>query len=294
MKKALLTSAVVLFAIASFAQAHAVHKVNVSNFQFSPATTNAKILDTIIWVWKSGSHTTTSLQIPVGAKAWNSPINESKKRFRYVVKKRGTFNYQCNIHPTSMKGTIIVTGNHFALTDIDINTENANAILSWTADNVGEIASFSVQRSIDGDNFTEIAKVQPSALKTYRFIDEHLPSDKYLYYQISVMDKEGNTELSNIKMFTNNQQNVSKLITSISPNPISNPGHLMLQFNADADGKMLVQLFTQSGSLVTQTEMTANKGLNNGHFHLGELKPGTYYITCTLAGKTEKHTIVYQ
>ena len=39
-------------------------------------------------------------------------------------------------------------------------------------------------------------------------------------------------------------------------------------------GKMLVQLFTQGGKLVTETEMTANKGLNNGHFHLGNLTPG--------------------
>lgn len=68
----------------------------------------------------------------------------------------------------------------------------------------------------------------------------------------------------------------------------------MLQFNANADGKMLVQLYTQSGKLINETEMTANKGLNNGHFHLGNLTRGSYYIICTLGNLKEKHVIMYQ
>jgi hypothetical protein len=68
----------------------------------------------------------------------------------------------------------------------------------------------------------------------------------------------------------------------------------MLQFNADGDGQMHVQLFTQSGKLVTETNMTAVKGLNNGHLHLDALQPGSYYLVCTLGDKTEKHTVLCQ
>ena len=92
-------------------------------------------------------------------------------------------------------------------------------------------------------------------------------------------------------MFTKILQ-LPKLITNISPNPVSNPVHLMLQFNADNEGTMLVQLYNQAGGFVAQTEMAAYKGLNNGHFHLGDLTPGTYYIVCTLDGTKEKHTIL--
>ena len=112
-----------------------------------------------------------------------------------------------------------------------------------------------------------------------------------MYYQLQLVDKNGNSELSDIRMLTNPLQS-SKLITSISPNPISSPGHLMLQFNADKDGKMLVQLYNSNSDLVKQTEMTAVKGVNNGHFHLGDLTPGTYYIVSTLGDVKEKHMII--
>jgi len=40
--------------------------------------------------------------------------------------------------------------------------------------------------------------------------------------------------------------------------------------------------------------MSAVKGLNNGHFHMGDLAPGTYYIVFTLGNVTEKHVIIMQ
>lgn len=292
MKKALLVFAAVISLLTSFAQTHKLFKVNVSNFQFSPATVNAKVGDTLFWIWKSGTHTTTSLTIPVGAKSWDAPMTSAQRRFRYVVRKKGVYNYDCSIHPTSMIGKINVTA-ALGLSEVSINTDNAKAVLNWQVESNSSVAYFSVERSTDGSNFTQVAKLQPSTLTMYSFKDEAAVTDKYIYYQVKLVDKEGNEELSGIKMFTN-QQTATKLITSISPNPLSSPGHLMLQFNADADGKMLVQFFTQSGKMIAQTEMTANKGLNNGHFHLGELTPGSYYMICTLNGKTEKHTIVYQ
>jgi hypothetical protein len=135
--------------------------------------------------------------------------------------------------------------------------------------------------------------VQASSSHSYKYTDQTNLTDKFVYYQVQLVDKKGNTQLSDIKMLTNPVQ-TSKLITSISPNPVSSPGHLMLQFNADREGKMLVQLYNSSGELIKQTEMAAVKGVNNGHFHLGDLKSGSYYIVCTLGGVHEKHSIMYQ
>ena len=83
-----------------------------------------------------------------------------------------------------------------------------------------------------------------------------------------------------------------QLKNRLSPNPISSPGHLMVQFNADKEGKMLMQLYSESGMFIKQAEMTADKGLNNGHFHLGDIMPGTYYVICTMGTVTEKHIII--
>jgi len=55
---------------------------------------------------------------------------------------------------------------------------------------------------------------------------------------------------------------------------------------------MLVQLYNQNGSFIKKAEMSASKGLNNGHLHLEDMTPGTYYIVCTLGTIKGKHTII--
>jgi len=269
-----------------------VFRIKVSDFQFSPKTVNAKLGDTIVWTWKNGIHTTTSLTIPAGAKAWNKPIDSAHKNFGYILTKTGVYNYQCNFHFTVMKGTINVSAalagglNSFAISD-----DNAQALLSWKTVSSKDVAYFSVQKSNDGDKFTEIARVKPSG-NTYSVTDKNASAGKYVYYQVEMVDAKGNRELSPIEMYVNNHVAAPKLVTSISPNPISKPGHLMLQFNADKDGAMLVKLYSQNGTFIKQAEMTAVKGLNNGHFHMGDLTPGAYYIVCTLGNTTEKHTVI--
>ena len=291
--KKVLFAATIIFGstTASFAT---IHVVKVSNFQFSPKTTNAVIGDTIVWMWKNGSHTTSSTTIPVGAMPWNAPMDSTHKIFGIRVMIAGTYNYRCNIHPLSMKGVIHVTAGLTAgLHDFSVLSSGNNALINWSINNADDISYFAVKRSTDGDNFSEIARVNPSQLLSYSYADKSTLTGKYTYYEVEMVNKKGNSQLSDIKMFTN-ENTASKLITSLSPNPISSPGHLMLQFNADTEGSMLVRLYDANGLLVKQTEMTAVKGLNNGHFHLGTLTSGTYYLECTLGTVTEKYTVMYK
>ena len=268
-------------------------KIKVVNFQFKAKTVNALVGDTIMWVWQTGIHTTTSLSVPVGAKTWDHPMDSAHKKFKYILKVAGTYKYKCTFHAVlGMKGTIIVS-NALApgLSNFSVDDGDKDPLLNWKTGSSNDVAYFSVQRSDDGDKFSEIARVRPDFTNQYKFLDNNTSSSKYVYYQVEMVDTRGNKQLSEIKMFT--QKTVAnKLITSISPNPVSNPGHLMLQFNADKDGSLLIQLYNQSGSFITQTQMAAYKGLNNGHFHLGDLTPGTYYIVCTLGNTKEKHTII--
>ena len=295
MKKTLLFVTAILTVTASFSQTRPrIHRIKVSEFQFTPATTNAVVGDVIIFVWVNGTHTTKSTSVPLGAKPWgDTAIDVYHPTFRYRIKVAGTYNYECGLH-SFMKGTIIASRPlDVAMGTFAVNWENAKPVLNWKANKSTNVSYFSVQKSYDGSTFNEVAKVQPSPSTSYKYIDQDHLMNKYVYYQLQLVDKNGNSELSDIRMLTSPLQS-SKLITSISPNPISSPGHLMLQFNADKDGKMLVQLHNSNGELIKQAEMSAVKGVNNGHFHLGDLKSGLYYLVCTLGSIQEKHTIVYQ
>ena len=157
-----------------FSATHKKFIVKVSNFQFSPATVSAHVGDTIVWVWVNGSHTTTSLTHPVGSGTWNKPINSTNKQFKFVVKVAGKFTYRCNIHPTVMKGTInVTTALTAALQSFDVSDAEAKSLLNWRTLSSKDVAYFSVQRSTDGDNFNEIARVHPDQSNQYKFTDNN-------------------------------------------------------------------------------------------------------------------------
>ncbi len=131
-----------------------------------------------------------------------------------------------------------------------------------------------------------------SLRKDYSFIDDKISSSiRYAYYALAIVDKDGRTELSPIKIFKNKTA-ATKLIISLSPNPISGMGHLMLKFNADKPGTMHAKLIDTQGRLVLQTDLSAVTGVSNGHIHMGEIPNGTYTIQFTLDGITESYRII--
>jgi plastocyanin len=108
MKKILLLAVLLVGGVSAASAAD--HRVRVANFQFTPSTVNAAVGDTISWQWVNGMHTTTSTNIPAGARPWNKPMDVSHTRFRIRLMVAGTYSYQCNFHfAQGMVGTIVVS-----------------------------------------------------------------------------------------------------------------------------------------------------------------------------------------
>ena len=297
MKKVYVLIAALFILKSSFAT---IHEVTVSNFQFSPATVNANVGDTIKWVWGSGFHTTTSTNVPLGADTWDAPIQSAGQTFLYKLTVTGTYSYFCSIHPTAMLGTLNVTGtlpvvlNNFGIT----STKTNSALISWSTATETNTDHFEVMRSSNGKAYDKIATVvaagNSSLLHNYAYVDNTLPAaSRFVYYYLAVVDKDGSKTVSDIKMFAN-ANGKSKLIVSLSPNPINSPGHLMIQFNAEKDGLMHVQLYNSSGKLIKEDDMSAVEGLNNGHFHIGDVGKGIYNIVFSMDGKKESYSVVVQ
>ena len=53
-------------------------------------------------------HTVVSLSVPQGAQRWNSGILNQAQEFTITLTVPGKYLYYCDIHPTWMRGTIIV------------------------------------------------------------------------------------------------------------------------------------------------------------------------------------------
>jgi len=273
-----------------------IFTVDVASFSFTPSNMNVLVGDTVRWIWVSGFHNTTSGAIPAGASPWSSPITNRSTSFDYVVNVAGTYNYTCTFHGQMVASFTASGPLPVKLSAFNVINENNNALLKWTTASEDNIDYFSIQKSKTSADFKEIGRVpaagHSSEVKTYTFTD-HISSsaDKYFYYSIAIVDKDGKEELSKIELFKNKITS-NKIILSLGPNPVSKAGHLMLKFNADRTGKMNVRLTSIEGKIIMQTTMQAYEGVNNGHLILGDLAAGSYSISFELDGIKEVHTLL--
>jgi len=78
-------------------------EVIIRSFAFSPATDTLQAGDTVRWSNRDVvPHTATSR-----TGGFDSGALESGQDWRYVARDRGTFEYECTLHPT-MRGTLVV------------------------------------------------------------------------------------------------------------------------------------------------------------------------------------------
>lgn len=271
----------------------AIHNITATNFQFIPSNLNVVVGDVIRWQLGDGFHNTVSLIVPPGAAPWSSPeLSTIGNSFSYTVTSPGSYSYECSIHANFMTGSFTASGAvPVTLAAFNVNKRNNRPRISWTTQQESNSDYFAVRRSYDGAIFTEIGRV-PAAFhsavpRTYSFDDGSVkPNAKYIYYELAIVDKDASQQLSPIRLYTNNDQ-VQKLITAISPNPVPAVGHLLISFNADETGMLRAQVTDLAGKTLLVKGMSAAVGVNSGHIHLGDLPSGTYVIRFTLDGVTE-------
>ncbi|MEJ7587899.1 MAG: plastocyanin/azurin family copper-binding protein [Ferruginibacter sp.] len=279
--------------------------VSVSNNQFSPATVNAVVGDIIQFNWIQSFHTTTcgpalpGTSLPPGASPWDATISAGATTFSYTVSVEGTYNYGCTPHfEFGMIGTIIVSGTLPArFGSFSVISDKNTALLKWETFSESNTKYFSIRKSTDGLNFKEIGTIAAagnSSLKVaYQFADNDLGGIyKYLYYEIVTVDIDKKETFSTIKTFRNNSNKNDNLILALSPIPITRPGQVQIQFNADKAGVMEVSIFTTAGQLVHRSKLAAFYGVNSGHLHVCDLDRGIYNIVFMLAGKKEVRKVM--
>lgn len=285
--------------------------ISVTNTQFSPANPTVVVGDVIRFSFIDGFHNATSNNVanalPAGAAAINSgaPSGTNPRTYDYLVTKAGNYKYICEVHAdassfSGMVATFTATANlPVLLKDFDVAASTDKKVLvNWSTLTEQNVNYFSVRRSSDGFAFQELAKVSAvgnsTTLQTYNYTDNTLlAKDKYVYYSLAITDKDGKLTYSPVKSFKNPLA-ITKMLVSVGPNPITRPGQLMVQFNADKAGEMLVKIYNNSGQMIGQHKMSAFVGLNNGHVHICDLAAGNYILQFTMNGLKETQKIIIQ
>ena len=203
---------------------------------FSPANFTMNMGDTVRWIWESGSHTTTSTNIPTSALSWNSSMNSSVQSFTYVPSEIGTYNYVCTPHSSVMKASFTVICN------IDTSVYSSNDTLISNASNVN-------YQWVDcNNNYIGLAKDSnklfiPTINGTYAvIITQNACIDTSLCYNVTNVDVKENVSMFSLEIYPNPSNGVFRINNSekfndaniIVFNSIGKKVHEINSFNENA------------------------------------------------------------
>lgn len=123
--------------------------------------------------------------------------------------------------------------------------QNKSVHINWITANSFNVATFEVEKSLTGQSFRTIRKVEATnttSARNYAFIDPEKPASN-LYYRIKAVDKDGSIQLSNIVKATMGIINPDQL--SIYPNPVANS--LQVQMTNLPNGTYQIRIVDLSG-----------------------------------------------
>jgi hypothetical protein len=143
--------------------------------------------------------------------------------------------------------------------ELSASKKDKGNALHWNVETNGDFRVFIVERSEDGQNFAEIASVNPSPAElkcSYDYLDQS-PTAKALY-RVKGLKKAGNYVYSQVVAISSNSGSGKGL--QIYPNPVTDRATISLSMNEPTNAD--IQLFSVSGKLMSSRKITLQKGSN--------------------------------
>jgi uncharacterized repeat protein (TIGR03803 family) len=160
--------------------------------------------------------------------------------------------------------------------------------LSWKVGTELNLNYYELQRSVDGQNFKEVAQIKATGNNAYSFIDPISSSSSSLfYYRLKSVDKDGHFKFSDVIKIKISQ----KGFIVVNPNPFKNK--LVVQVESPIRDRTSFILTDMSGRrLFKETKMLSN-GTNTIEINETErLSKGTYLLTIIESDQTQSIKVV--
>lgn len=173
--------------------------------------------------------------------------------------------------------------------------ENNAVQLTWQTQTEIGLSNFVVERSEDGETFTEIGTVKASGtsseLLTYNFTDNE-PINGPAYYRLRIIKENGSYTYSNI-VFIEFGGTISSLFY-LYPNPVRGSEVSMNVTNLKPDERVICMLSSMAGKRISTEEVNVDP---EGGLHLklalpDNLSAGIYIVTIVTESKTISRKLV--
>ncbi|MFP5041802.1 autotransporter-associated beta strand repeat-containing protein [Parasediminibacterium sp. JCM 36343] len=159
-------------------------------------------------------------------------------------------------------------------------TENGGGVaVKWKVAQENNIASYNVERSVDGVSFAAITTVKATGSVSYTIQDNLVPAASALYYRIKAIEQSGGKSVYSqvAKLTLDNSQLTTKL--SIYPNPVKS--QLNLSLSHASNGSYTVRVVTVAGiEVLRQAVQTSGTAIS---INASKLASGVYMAELTNA-----------
>ncbi len=252
----------------------------------STAATGGIMLATELGVWSSSSSNGTST-------VWTSDnsglanvrvdqlvLRSSDKLVAAATHGRGVFTALLLSSPLPV-----------TLLNFDGYLQQKNVLLQWTTSSEFNSSHFELEKSFDGKNFRQIARItaagSSNSLKQYSFLDGEPPSEMN-YYRLKMVDVNGHALYSDVKLIRNSGLNQDIYVLG---NPFKN--EISLRFAKIPQTIVKIRLVNMEGKilLTSEFEQLAQTQIS---FNSSKLIRGAYILHVETDGKIFNKQIVKQ
>jgi len=151
------------------------------------------------------------------------------------------------------------------LTDFTVSASGNDARLWWNTSSEINSDYFGVERSFDGEHFTQIGAVIAAGYSTmpldYSFTDKDInksSADK-IYYRLRMVDQDQSYKYSSVR-WLDLYGNADQTVFNVFPNPFNDAVSITL--NSVDDGIALLELSDLSGKIIFEQSVKVMKGNN--------------------------------
>jgi hypothetical protein len=171
------------------------------------------------------------------------------------------------------------------------NNNNGYAVLNWSTSIESNLKDYSLERSIDGTNFTSVVTIPAKNIdnSNYSYNDNisGIQNTSTLYYRLKIFNTDGTSVYSNIVQITLNPQPG----ITIAGNPFSD--QFTIIFTTLAPQPAEARLLDANGRLLVRKNYSLQTGANTLNVqNLGSLAKGTYLLEFIVPGQQFTRKVV--
>jgi hypothetical protein len=219
--------------------------------------------------------------------AWSSVGGSSSNSAGSSTGSVGPSNLVSSFSPFTFGSTVVALP--ILLADFTVTNENCQAYLSWTTTLEHNAASFDIQQSTDGTNFTTVSTVKAEDTPaTYHATIAQVAQQAF--YRLRLVDLDGSAVYSLIDGLALGCLPATDHL-ELYPNPVPSGSTLQARLTTPvARGMAQLQVFDGVGRKVFSTMVMVNAGANSYTLPAGSFAKGIYNVV--VMGESWKSDII--